>query len=86
MLVIAIAIHLEGTFPATVLMIQMTCLFRPPRTPITIILIFMLVILAPYKFTKFHYLIYELDIFKNNISESIEIHDLSRIINPKSFT
>jgi len=46
MLVIAIAIHLEGTFLATVLMIHMTCLFRPPRTPITIILIFMLVILA----------------------------------------
>ena len=44
----------------------------------------MIVLLAPYKFTKYHYLIYELDLFKKNINEKIEVHDLSKITNPQS--
>ena len=44
----------------------------------------MIVLLAPYKFTKFHYLAYELDFLKKNIKGKIEVHDLSRITNPKS--
>ena len=44
----------------------------------------MIVLLAPYKFTKFLYLVYELDFLKKNIKEKIEVHDLSRITNPKS--
>ena len=43
----------------------------------------MIVLLAPYKFTKYHYLIYELDLFKKNINEKIE-EDLSKITNPQS--
>ena len=46
----------------------------------------MIVLLSPYKFTKFHYLIYEIDIFKKKINEKIEIHDLSKITNPYSET
>lgn len=46
----------------------------------------MIILLAPYKFTKFDYLIYELDIFQNKIQDKIEIHDLSKITNPKSET
>lgn len=44
----------------------------------------MLIILAPYKFTKYHYNHYELDYFKDKLDEKFEIHDLSLILNPQS--
>ena len=43
-----------------------------------------LILLAPYKFTKYHYNHYELDFFEKKLDESFEIHDLSLIINPQS--
>lgn len=42
----------------------------------------MLILLHPYKFTNFHYIQYELDIFENKLKDKFEIHDLSRIVNP----
>ena len=41
----------------------------------------MLILLAPYKFTKYHYIHYELDIFEKNLKNKFEIHDLSNIVN-----
>tara|TARA_B100001057_G_scaffold380866_1_gene386655 strand:- start:58 stop:1260 length:1203 start_codon:yes stop_codon:yes gene_type:complete len=43
-----------------------------------------LILLAPYKFTKYHYNHYELDFFENKIDKNFEIHDLSLILNPQS--
>ena len=43
----------------------------------------MLVILSPYKFTEYHFKYYELDIFDKKLDQKFEIHDLSKIINPK---
>lgn len=43
----------------------------------------MLILLAPYKFTEYHYNHYELDIFEKKLNEKFEIHDLSSIVNPK---
>ncbi len=42
----------------------------------------MFLLITPYKFTKFSYLNYELDIFKEKKNISFEIHDLSNLVNP----
>ena len=42
----------------------------------------MLVLLHPYKFTEFHFLQYEFDLFEKKLCTDFEIHDLSQIINP----
>ena len=42
----------------------------------------MLILLHPYKFTNFHFIQYELDIFEHKLKDKFEIHDLSRIVNP----
>ncbi len=42
----------------------------------------MLVFLHPYKFTKFHYIRYELDFLEKKLNDKFEIHDLSKIVNP----
>ena len=44
----------------------------------------MLILLAPYKFTKYHYIHYELDIFEKKLKDKFEIHDLSNIVNPNT--
>ena len=43
----------------------------------------MLILLVPYKFTEYHYIHYELDIFEKKLKNKFEVHDLSNIINPK---
>lgn len=43
----------------------------------------MLIILSPYKFTEYHFRYYELDIFNKKLDQKFEVHDLSKIINPK---
>ena len=43
----------------------------------------MLVLLHPYKFTEFHFLQYEFDLFEKKLCTDFEIHDLSQIINPE---
>jgi hypothetical protein len=43
----------------------------------------MIIVLSESKFTEFSYINYELDIFEKKLKEKIEIHDLSKIINPK---
>ena len=42
----------------------------------------MLVVLHPYKFTKFHYIRFELDVLEKKFNDKFEIHDLSKIVNP----
>ena len=44
----------------------------------------MLIILAPYKFTDYHYIHFELDIFEKKLKKKFEVHDLSNILNPRT--
>jgi len=43
----------------------------------------MLIVLSPYKFTEYHFKYYELDVFEKKLNQKFEVHDLSKIINPK---
>ena len=41
----------------------------------------MLLILFPYKYTKFYHYLFEADVIKRKTGMSVEIHDLSLVIN-----
>ena len=41
----------------------------------------MLLILFPYKYTKFYHYLFEADVIKKKTGMSVEIHDLSSVIN-----